>query len=180
MQPTAWESRCAREEQRQICRAIRRKRGFHLGNGRRPKWIARLPRRVAHVHDDVRERHVVERGKILRQLESPRAHGSGSFKGQKALVSQVGLKHSTVVASGPRDDGVERAKIVGEAAVPISWRAYAPFRSSGDVRTVAPPQRQGARYRRVRTDYLWKRQRHRQHGACNDPGTRGQKTIQGR
>lgn len=59
----------------------------------------------------------IKRGKILGQFDSPGADGAGAFKGQEALVAQIGFKQTGVVAAGAGDDGLRGSRIINKTVI---------------------------------------------------------------
>ena len=85
-------------------------------NCRRLENLAPFARRVADMHNDIRDGVEVELLHIRRQRQLPLAAcDARPLEGEKAHRLQIGLEETAVGLAGTGDDGLQRAVIVVEA-----------------------------------------------------------------
>lgn len=111
-----------------------------------------LARGVADVQDHIRDRRVVESGKLfwIWEIQLPRAFRARALERQESLVTQVGLEHPAVIVRAARDDGLHRAGVIHEAVVFRTLPRVFAILGNGRLAQAALQQRERAIDARVR------------------------------
>jgi hypothetical protein len=82
--------------QADLATAAERAHGLVAGH-RAAEGRAAVQRRVAQVHDDVRQAVEIEAVRRARHVQAPGRHRTGAFEGEIALVVHAPFKHADVV-----------------------------------------------------------------------------------